>query len=116
MRLHQIIDIADARRPNNVPKPDKIRKVWQFETEIAEMMETDFPEWDLDTDDPEMLIKAPHDEIYILYLLPYIDSQQEEMDLYQADAIIANQAITEFKALYRRSYQHTPRYIKGVFI
>lgn len=117
MRLHEVIDTADRMRPNSVHFEDKVREVYRLEREMAEMMEEEVPVWDLATEDPLMLVGSPHDQVYALYLLPFIDLQQEETDLYQVDSIAANAALSEVKAMYRRGHEpvnHTM--IKGVFI
>ena len=116
MRLHEAIDMADRMRPNNVALPDKIRCIWRLEREFSEMMRTEVPEWEIDDDDPELLIAPPHDQVYYMYLLPFIDFAQEEMDLYQVDSMAANQILSEVKSMYRRGHRADTATLKGVFI
>lgn len=117
MRLHEAINAADRMRPNSVGEPDKISAIYRLERDFAEMMEVDPPEWDLDEEDPELLIAAPHDQVYPVYLLPFIDIMQEEIDKYQADSVASNQMLAEVKSAYRRGHRFTKNtQLKGVFI
>ena len=116
MRLHRAIDIADRMRPNNVELNEKISCLWRLECEFAEMMGEEFPDWTDGAEDPELLIGAPHDQVYPMNLLPFIDHMQEEMDLYQVDAMAANQVLNDVTSMYRRSNQANTAKIKGVFI
>ena len=75
--------------------------LYKLEAEIAEMMGVDIPEntW---PDDSEMLMPAPHDDIYHLFLCAMIDFANQETSLYANDMQMANAAILDAKAWYRR--------------
>lgn len=118
MRLSEAIEAADRIRPNVVDIEEKRRCLLELETGIAELMGETDPEWDYDTDDPELLIPENYAGVYIYWLLPFIDYIQEETDLYQLDAITANERLNAFKTWYMRTHKTgvtTPQ-IKGVFL
>lgn len=115
MNIINAIDRADMLRPNAIPEPEKYAALWKLEAEVAEMMETDLPEWE--GEDHELLMPDPYSEMYVACLLPEIDLMQEEMDLYQIDSIAANQKKSEAMAWYRRhnKVKHKDR-VRGVWI
>ena len=116
MRLSQAIDWADQIRPNTILKEEKIPVLLKLETEIAEMMDVDPPQWGNPADDPELLIPDTHAIVYPYMLLPFIDHYQEETDLYQIDMITANQTLAETKAWWRRHHRQSEDvHFKGVF-
>ena len=115
MRASEAIDRADRLRPNTVHRPDKIHALWELESQFAEMIREDIPDWN-DGDDPDLIVADPYSIVYVLSLMAFIDFAQEETDLYQIDAAMANEKQREVKALYRRHNKaDTPR-IKGVFL
>ena len=117
MRLSQAIEMADRMRPNVLLKEEKIIPLYKLETEIAQIMGEEAPEWDTTAEDPELLAPDEHFMLYPYTLLPYIDHYQEETDLYQIDMITANQALADFRAQWARTHRHADTtQIKGVFI
>lgn len=115
MTLGEAIAKADAMRPNAIDELDKVRWVLELESEFAETYGARFPDED-DMHDPdyELLVRFPRDNVYPLYLCAMIDNAQEETALYQNDMTIANQAVTDVKAWYRREHRAKPIYIRGL--
>ena len=101
MYVKNCITQADAIRPNVLPDEIKVGYLWKLESEIAEMMRIDLPE-NIWPEDQELLMPAPHDDIYSLYLCAMIDSANQETSLYANDIELANAAIKDAKAWYRR--------------
>lgn len=103
MNIRKCIAMADELRPNTLPDETKAVYLYKLESEIAEMMGVDMPEntW---PEDSEMLMPAPHDDIYHLYLCAMIDSANQETNLYANDMQMANAAILDAKAWYRRNH------------
>jgi len=101
MKIRACIRQADELRPNTLSDETKAGYLYKLEAEIAEMMGVDIPEnvW---PEDAEMLMPAPHDDIYHLYLCAMIDSANQETNLYANDMQMANAAIQDAKAWYRR--------------
>lgn len=103
-------------RPNAIEEAEKARWVLGLEADIAETWERPLP-YDEDTYDPEyeLIVPFPKDECYPLYLCAMIDNAQEETTLYANDMTLANAAVAEAKAWYRRHNRVThPIYIRGL--
>ncbi len=116
MTMREAMDRADRLRPNAVHFDDKKHALWETESQIAEMVGEDIPDWSDEDYDGDLIVADPYSEVYVFTLMAYIDAAQEETDLYQLDAPLANQKMAEVKALYRRHHKgHYPQ-IKGVFI
>lgn len=118
MRLTNAIDYADRMRPNTVPRPEKAQCLYKLEMEIAEIMETEKPDWSrAKAEDPELLLPEPWAGLYPQYLAAFIDYYQEEIDLYQVDSIMANQSLMEWKSAYRREHRsETDTRFRGVWV
>ena len=115
MRLSEAVRKADIMRPNNVPDPEKRAWIMQLESDFAEMMDVDTPDL-TEQDDPELLVPEPLSYVYPLYLNGFIDLYQEETELWQIDSAVANQAVAEVKASYRRTMRQDEPQLKGVWI
>lgn len=117
MRLSELIDRVDLMRPNNVPEPDKRQWMWLVEVPYAEMMGIDPPEWE-ELEDPEMLLPDRFEQVYIYYLASHIDHWQQEIDLYQIDAMMAQQLDAIIKSWWARNGEPKAEAnkIKGVWI
>ncbi len=107
MKLSIAMARADALRPNTISEEQKAAWVQALDAQLAEMMDVQAPEdgWPVDR---ELLMPAPHEEIYPLYLVSRIDYHNEEMDLYANDMLIYNAALAEAQAWWRRN--HRPPY------
>lgn len=117
MRLSDAIERADLMRPNNVPEPDKRQWLWIVETEYAEMMGIEPPEWE-ELEDPELLLPERFEQVYIYYLASHIDHWQEEINLYQIDAMMAQQLDATIRSWWIRHGEPRAKSfrIKGVWI
>lgn len=115
MRMREAMDRADRMRPNAVHFDDKKQALWELEAQFAEMIKEDIPDWSDEDADPELIVADPYSIVYVLSLMAYIDFAQEETDLYQLDAVMANEKQAEVRALYRRHHSDKQPQIKGVF-
>ena len=115
MKMREAMDRADRMRPNAVHFEDKKHALWEQESQFAEMIGEDIPDWSDEDADPELIVADPYSIVYVLSLMAFVDYAQEEMDLYQVDAMMANQKEAEVKALYRRHHRDHKPQIKGVF-
>lgn len=116
MKLSEAISKADAMRPNAIDELDKARWVLELESELAETWGKPFPQEE-DEYDPEyeLMVRFPRDNVYPLYLCAMIDLAQEDTSLYANDMTVANQAITDVKAWFRREHRvKHPLYIRGL--
>lgn len=103
MKLREAIARADELRPNALSNDLKAMWVYDLEGEIAELMDKDFvPNPYPQDSEEELLMPYPKDNIYYLYLTAMIDLALEDTGLYQMDMTVANSAIQDAKAWYRR--------------
>lgn len=114
MRMSEAMERADRLRPNAVHFEDKRQALWELESQFAEMIREDIPNWE-NGDDPELIVADPYAIVYVLSLMAFIDLAQEETDLYQLDAPMANEKQAEVRALYRRHHRDRQPQLKGVF-
>lgn len=117
MKLKQAIDNADAIRINSIEDIHKADLLMELEGEIAELMGVDMPENHYaDDPDTELLMPYPHDRIYELYLTAMIDLENEDTALYQNDFVVAQTAIADAKAWWRRHHRqdNTKNYYRGI--
>lgn len=108
MLISEAIYKANEFRPNTVPEKTKRAWLHAFEADIAEMMCVDCPTWDEESEnteyaDPELLVRHPKDYVYPLWLMPMIDLWNQDIQLYQVDIIIANNALSDIKGYYARN-------------
>lgn len=109
MRLLQAIENANTIRPNAIPDHLKAAWVYELEGQFAEMMGVEMPDnaYDGEMGDAELLMPFPKDRCYELFVCAMIDSTNQEMDLYNHDIEMANAAIDDACAWWRR--HHTPK-------
>ena len=101
--------IAEARKMRPTAQDDEtlapmLRVV---DDEIAEAMGVSPQDFLYPEIDYELLMPAPHDRIYPLYLVGQIDYYNQEISLYANDAETYNNAMAEAKAWYRRHNRPT---------
>ena len=127
MTLQEAILRADRMRPNTVPHIEKVAWVNHLEADIYELMAVNTAGYDASwrtcsccdgcsscdnaAECIGLMMPAPYDVIYPLYLAAMIDNYQEEVQLYQNDMEIANAAIADAKAWWRRTHrQNSSKY------
>ena len=102
MTVKEVIETVDALRPNEIAAEDKRKWLYELESRIYEDLYVTHEhegigftdtEKILSDDTTELFIKAPHDEIYILYLCSLIDFYHAEYERYANDNAL-------FEALY----------------
>lgn len=105
MTVKETIKRADALRMNTVSEEQKAAWVSDLDGQLAEMFGIEPPanNW---PQDRELLLTAPHEEIYQLYLICKIDYYNQEMKMYANDLAFYKAALAEAQAWYRR--QHRP--------
>jgi hypothetical protein len=115
MNLLQAIENANAVRVNSIPDEHKAALLMELEGEIAELKGVDCPE-NTYPDDHELLMPYPKDKIYELYLMAMIDLENEDSALYQNDFVMAQTAISDAKAWWRRNHRqdNTNNYYRGI--
>lgn len=112
MTIQQAMDKADRMKPNMMPEEDKIGFLSEIEGKIHEEIimthehtaeEETRPEYDSDTDPTtEMLVPAPYDMIYVYWLMAQIDHLNQEMDKYNNDRSLFEDAWGNFADYWNR--------------
>ena len=84
---------------------------WKIATdeELAAIMGRTFA----DGMDEELLVKAPHDELYALYLKAYIDKENGEYNRYADSRQLYNDAYGNFVRYWGRTYEPAQGYERG---
>lgn len=107
MKIREAIKRADALRLNTISEAQKAAWLYDLDGQLAEMFGVKPAERTWPHDDRELLMPAPHEEIYQLYLICKIDYYNQEMSLYANDRAVYNTALEEAQAWWRR--HHMPR-------
>lgn len=112
MTIQQAMDKADRMKPNMMPTEDKIGFLSEIEGKIHEEIimthehtaeEETRPEYDSETDPTtEMLVPAPYDMIYVYWLMAQIDHLNMEMDKYNNDRSLFEDAWGNFADYWNR--------------
>lgn len=112
MHLLKAIRDADALRPNKLSTVRKAEMLMELETRFAEMMGADAPALSINTEDDtasvadmKLLMPDGHSECYCLYLAAMLDSFNQDSAHYSNDYAIANQAVADAMAWWRRTHR-----------
>ena len=106
MTINEAIAQSLKMHPDTIP--DSIKCRWLSELDGKIMRETmrvngfvpyKFP----DDGEKELVVKAPYDNLYELYIVAMSDFWSGEMANYSQDAMLFEEAYTEFKKEYLRS-------------
>lgn len=111
MNLLKAIRDADAMRPNKLSTVRKAEILLGLETRFAEMMGANTPTLSINTEDDtasvedmELLMPDGHSECYCLYLAAMLDDFNQDSAHYSNDYAIANQAVADAMAWWRRTH------------
>lgn len=109
MTLGEVLEYADNIKPNAFPASVKIRWVNECEgliqTEVFLWPPEKIQEHGYITDeDAELLVKAPHDKLYLSYLTAMIDFANGEYDKYDNSMQMFNSHVQEFVRWFTRNY------------
>ena len=102
MTVNEAIQRADALRMNTVSDEQKAAWVMDLDGQLAEMFGVSPPVNRWPEENRVLLMPAPHEEIYQLYLICKIDYYNQEMKLYANDIEVYHAALNEAQAWYRR--------------
>ena len=102
MTIQEALDLADQMKPNMLPRPVKIRFLNELEGMIHEEIlmrhehteeEETRPEYGTETDPgTELLVPSPYDMVYVYWLMSRIDHVNMEMDKYNNDRLLFENA------------------------
>lgn len=112
MTIQQAMDTADAMKPNMMLETVKIGFLSEIEGKIHEEIimthehtaeEETCPVYDESTDtSTEMLVPAPYDMVYVYWLMAQIDHLNQEMDKYNNDRGLFEDAWGNFADYWNR--------------
>lgn len=102
MTISDAITRADAIRLNVISDEQKCEWLFRLDGELSEMLEIEPPKNTYPDMTGELLIKHPYDDIYPLYLTAMIDYYNQELQLYQNDRVMFEQARDNAVTYYRR--------------
>lgn len=102
MTIQEALDLADQMKPNMLPKAVKIR----FLNEVEQMIHGEIvlkhvhtpeegrkPSYETETDPgTEMIMPSPYDMLYVYWLMSRIDHVNMEMDKYNNDRALFENA------------------------
>ena len=119
MKVNEAIAEANELRLNTLD--DTLKEAWlrSLDGQILEMMQLDedaqeheagtWPDAGIWPEaDPDLLLPAPHDMVYVYHLIAQIDYRNQEIALYTNDMAFYNAAMRDARAWWRRN--HTPKY------
>ena len=109
MKMLKAIRDADSLRPNKLSTPRKAEILMVLEHRIAEMMgaeahtiKVSVEDDTASVEDMELLLPDGHNECYHLYLAAQLDAYNQDSALYANDHAIANEAVADAMAWWRR--------------
>jgi len=116
MTVNTAIAQADILRPNSCQ--DTVKEAWlrELDAQFADMLAADAEDTAPGEDgwpfvspwpgsDPELLIPAPEDGVYVLYLAARLDLYHQEYDAYANSRAAFNEAAAELRAAHRRAHR-----------
>lgn len=106
MTVTDTISQADELRLNTISDEQKAAWVMGLDQQIGERIDMDSYVHSWPAGDGELLLPAPYDRVYVLYLCTQIDYYNNETALYGNDKAVYDEAISEAMAWWRR--QHCP--------
>ena len=104
MTLLDAIKAAKEIRVTTCDDQTLARWVNDIDARIAETMGKE-PENDTFPGDRELLMPSPYEDVYVFYLSAMIDWYNQEIDIYQNDMAMFNQAYSEAVAWWRRAHK-----------
>lgn len=113
MTIQEALDLADQMKPNMMARPVKLRFLSELEGMIhGELLmqhwhrrdEEERPVYDTETDPgTELLAPAPYDMVYVYWLESRIDEQNQEMDKYNNDRMLFENAYQQLSDWWNRT-------------
>ena len=106
MTVTDTISQADELRLNTISDEQKAAWVMGLDQQIGERIDMDSYVHSWPAGDGGLLLPAPYDRVYVLYLCSQIDYYNNETALYGNDKAVYDEAMSEAMAWWRR--QHCP--------
>lgn len=116
MTINEAIRTVDKRKPNTHNDEEKVAWLEMLDRQIVRTVirthaggeDAVMPSYDPDTDmDTDLLAEAPHDAIYIWWLMAQMDLVNQDINQYNVDITMFNADFDAYKQDYTR--HHIPR-------
>lgn len=118
--INKVIERVGRTKPNALSDEDKARWLLELDRRIYEEItkeadpERTPPEAFPEDGEKELVVKAPYDNLYDLYLTAMIEYWMREYDAYNNTVLLFQQAYDEFRAKWRRD--HRPKQMPGFLV
>lgn len=112
MTINKAIEIASRIRPDTFSDSQKASWISELDGKIAleTMHRADFTPYEFPDDgEKELLVKAPYDNIYELYIIAMSDFFSGETGAYSGSAAMFMRAYEEFRKNYIRTHMPPQR-------
>lgn len=98
--MNTVIEYVDRMKPNVYSDDDKYRWINTVEGLVSHEVHNE-PDYSLPDDaDAPLLIPAPYDEIYILYVFAMIDFHNSEYNAYNNTVLLFTERLNQYKTWY----------------
>ena len=104
--VNSVIEQVSKLHPDVIPDSIKCRWLSELDGKIMRetMLDNNFIPYSFPEDgERELIVKAPYDNIYELYIIAMSDFFSGEMANYSASAVLFEQAYSEFRKNYLRN-------------
>lgn len=105
MKVSEAISQANDLRDNTLADEQKATWLVGLDGEIAEIMGVEAPANTWPETDADLLMPAPHDDVYPMYLVAMIDYYNQESGMYANDMQVFNTAMSSARAWWRRNHK-----------
>ena len=108
MTPNKAIEVVDRRKPNSYSEEDKLRWINELEGMVQRLViqTDDVEQYIYPKDmDKELLVTAPFDDVYTLFLEAKIDYYNREYANYNNSAMMFEAQYDEYKKDYIRKHQ-----------
>lgn len=105
MTANKAIEIVDSLKPNSYDEEAKLRWINDLEGMVKRLViqDKEFTPYEYPGDmDKELLVPAPFDNVYVLYLEAMIDFYNKEYGNYNNSVAMFEANFTEYKKAYIR--------------
>lgn len=108
MTPNKAIEVVDRLKPNSYSEEDKLRWINELDGMVQRLVfqNDDVTQYSYPEDmDKELLVEAPFDDVYTLFLEAKIDYHNREYGNYNNSAMMFEEQYSEYKKDYIRKHQ-----------
>lgn len=111
MSIKEITEKVDRLRPNSFTKEEKKDWLCDFESriynEVYSTHKCDIPFTDIGnmTEETELFVTSPYDEMYVLYLCSMVDFANAEYDRYNNDMTMLESVYGDYERYFNNTHE-----------